>query len=814
MHKLALALILTLVSASVGLAEEGAGRIVGRVTDAEDIGLGGIHVTIDETGAVTRTNTRGEFAFEGLVDGTYSLTFAFLDNTVTRADVVVEAGSITRVDQQVDWKILPDETVIVTAPSRKEERIVEAPAAVSIIAEDEIARDATHNQVPKLLEFTPGMTINQNDLYEFVPNARGFANALSRRVAVLVDGRDTTDPFVGAPEWATIAGPLDDLYQVEMLRGPTSALYGANATTGLMSLVTRAPRYSQGGQLRLTFGELDTRQADFRWAGALGGDWYMRAVASGYRSDYFAKSRLDGVEYSKPCTTPGEIECLPLDSIPLVEDGIEIVTGGLRFDKYLSESSVLTFEGGGADYSGTVFVNAGGPRGQIIDVKRPWARFNYNTKHWNVLGYYNGRESESRNITTGAPFELEADNFKIEAQTNWDFASDRIRLIAGASYLEEGVETAALREPVDIDEQALFAQVDWNASRDVKLVVAARWDDSTLHDPQVSPKAAVVWNVVPEHTLRFTYNEAFQVPTYVEYLLYIALGSVSLTDLETGICEPANVSCGLGDTPLVILGNEGLPLEETTSFEIGYNGVLWNKALLTIELYRAKNENFTTTFLPQRGTPIGQVNKNLGPWQGPPDSESTAIDPADCPVAVPSGSSVADCVRATADADYPTWQLTTPYGENIFAFLSVTTFGEVDTEGVDIGLVYYPARRWKLSAGYSWFDFEIVGSSPGLDTILFPNMPENKAFVSLLYDARRWDAGLSWRWSDEFIWANGLTFGTVESYAKTDLVANYGIGKHWRVGLNVANLFDSRHWETFGGSLLRRRALVYGTFFW
>ena len=56
-------------------------------------------------------------------------------------------------------------------------------------------------------------------------------------------------------------------------------------------------------------------------------------------------------------------------------------------------------------------MNAGGPRGQIIDVKRPWARFNYNPQHWNVLGYYNGRESESRNITTGAPFELDADTF-------------------------------------------------------------------------------------------------------------------------------------------------------------------------------------------------------------------------------------------------------------------------------------------------------------------------------------------------------------------------------------------------------------------
>ncbi len=68
-----------------------------------------------------------------------------------------------------------------------------------------------------------------------------------------------------------------------------------------------------------------------------------------------------------------------------------------------------------------------------------------------------------------------------------------------------------LFEPVDSDSQAVFAQLDVQAHDKVKLVFAGRWDDSSLHDSQVSPKASLVYKVNPNHTLRLTYNEAFQV---------------------------------------------------------------------------------------------------------------------------------------------------------------------------------------------------------------------------------------------------------------------------------------------------------------
>jgi outer membrane receptor protein involved in Fe transport len=54
----------------------------------------------------------------------------------------------------------------------------------------------------------------------------------------------------------------------------------------------------------------------------------------------------------------------------------------------------------------------------------------------------------------------------------------------------------------------------------------------------------------------------------------------------------------------------------------------------------------------------------------------------------------------------------------------------------------------------------------------------------------------------------------VESYTTVDLTGNYAINDMWNVGVNVSNLFDSKHWEAFGGDLLGRRALVYVLFGW
>ena len=75
------------------------------------------------------------------------------------------------------------------------------------------------------------------------------------------------------------------------------------------------------------------------------------------------------------------------------------------------------------------------------------------------------------------------------------------------------------------------------------------------------------------------------------------------------------------------------------------------------------------------------------------------------------------------------------------------------------------------------------------------------------YENRRLNASADFRWVDGFRWSDGFFLGNVESYSTVDIAAAYPLSSHVSVILNVTNLFDDRHWETFGGALLRRRAL-------
>jgi iron complex outermembrane receptor protein len=774
-----------------------------------------VGVEIEGTSAFDLTDDNGRFEFTSVRTGTYALVFTLLDNSLTRPDVTVSARTRTTVDQEVDWQVAFADTVTVYGVSRRRERIVEAPAAVTTIPEQQLERQAAHGLVPKTFEFTPGVDITQINLAEFLVNTRGFNGALNRRVPVLVDGRDLTDPFIGAMEWPSVSYAIDDYAELDLVRGPTSALYGANATSGIINIATRQPRESQGGMVRLAAGELDSVNAELRWAGSLGNGWYTKVSGGRRTSRGYSESRNETTEYSRFCESPTDFDCLQKENIPLFKDGIDIDFGFLRFDKYLSNGSLLTFEGGTTDYGGTVFISIPG-RGQIDNVQRPWARFNFTSEHWNVLAYYSERDAEAKNLVSTNPFLMNADNFKIEFQTNRNFLNNRVRFVGGGSFFRENVDSNLLLEPVRTDEEALFAQLDWTASRYLKLVGGLRWDNSTLYEFRVSPKAAAVVSVNPGNSFRLTYTQGYQLPTYGEYFINIPLAPVDLNGLNQICIDEAGVDCGLGGgTPSLLSGNESLDVEQVETIEVGYKGILGTKAVLTLDLYENKNDNFVTTFLPQLHPVLGPVNPNFGPWVGPSAAESTPIDPADCPTAgFPSGLTVADCVRAGAAEMLGLAQLTNKDADSIVLLLSNTNFGEVETRGADVGFNYLFIKELRLAATYSWFDFDIVEDVPGLEDLLLPNAPENKASLGLDYTTERWNGFLRARWVDEFPWINATYGGVVESFTTADLNFNYRLNQNWQFGLNIANVTDEQHWEAFGGDLIGRRALASATFYW
>ena len=105
-------------------------------------------------------------------------------------------------------------------------------------------------------------------------------------------------------------------------------------------------------------------------------------------------------------------------------------------------------------------------------------------------------------------------------------------------------------------------------------------------------------------------------------------------------------------------------------------------------------------------------------------------------------------------------------------------------------------------------DWESKDPDSPLADQLLPNTPENKLAAGIAYSTAKWDAAFDVRWVDEFRWSVGAFKGNVLAYATADVRGNYNFTEHFGVGVNVANFFDEEHWESFGGDLLGRRALV------
>jgi len=880
------ALVLVLVGCAgldtAAQAPTGGVPVMGKVlAKSSGKGIQGVVVLVSELQLTDETDSQGRFRILNVPPGTYHLVLTLGGDTSIQ-DLVVPPEGTTDAVFQVDWTY---EEVRVVAEELAT-KVVDAPAAVTAIHAEEIQQQASQGQVPKILEFTPGAEVTQSGLYDFNFNTRGFNSSLNRRVSTYIDGRDVGVVLLGAQEWAAISGGLDDIASLEFVRGPSAALYGANASSGVVNITTKPPKNSSGGLARFTGGELATVGLDVRHAAELGNGWWGKLLAGFKDSGDFTVSRNPDEtrepEYAetapssvslsagKPvgfCLLVGESDCLPAERTLIREQDDAIRFGALRLDKYFDNGSLFTIETGASVIKGPVFQTGIG-RVQNLRSTRPFYRLNWSNDRWNVLGHYTSRDGDQVNLVQ----ELRSDyqlitqeqRYGVEGQGKWTFGGTRGRLVAGGSYTKEHVDSknpdtgkqTVLFEPMNSHREALFSQLDWQLTDRIKLVGAGRVDWSTLHDTQFSPKAAVVYNLNQSNSLRLTYNRAFQVANYSEFFLHTPIASFPIGGFVRTICHaplpwmpPEGVDCGIeGDyVPILAVGNDDLNLEKTEAWELGYSGVLAQRVYVTLDYYRAKNKDFITDLVPQVGTVLGNlegcvdvagnpstdprecpINNDYKAWVGPEEAETTYLIPPNLLPGLPEGLTVAQALRNAVDNSVGGNTLGFRLGQDlngdpVVVGRTYTNVGQVDTQGIDVGIQYFITPSLNIQASYSWFDFTIV--DPDLSTgdpeeaaqiedILLPNTPEHKGSLGISLNRKRWSVSLSGRWVQHFRWSAGVFQGDVPDYSTYDLAGSFRINKWMGVGGNVANLRDSVHRQTFGGDLIRRRALAYLTLAW
>lgn len=848
------------VAMPISAQERASATVTGTVTRKSDGSrLAAVSVTVRGTAASAVTGTDGRFVLQRVPEGPQTLLFRWLGYQPQEASVQVAAGGTHTVDVALEAHPITLGEVVVEGASRAPERVVEAPAAVAVIDPVVSRSVSVTGQIPLALATAPGVDVVQSGMNDFNLNARGYNSTLNRRVLVIQDSRDLSIAFLGAQEWNGMSLPLEDLGRIEVVRGPGSALYGANAFAGVVNIITPTAREVVGTKVTLAGGELSTLRADVRHAGLLSAGRLGYRVNLGYnRSDTWTRSRTardssdfraEYAEGTEAPITPVSPEVRPLkgqDTVAVTRaatgDRDDLVNryGAARLDYYADNGAVGTVEGGATQVENEVFVTGIG-RVQVLKGFKPWSRLAWVAPQYNVTAWYTGRDTKEPqySLASGAGLIEHSAIFHVEGQYHHGFAGDAGRFVLGASFRQYNVNTdSTLMAPQDDDRSdsyySTYGQVEYKLLPTLRAVVAGRFDDGDLFDGQFSPKAALVYSPNARHAVRVTVNRAFQTPNYSELFLRARAGAptASPATLETGLegyfatiranfgadpnlpATPVNLPWNFSPlTQPFALGNANLDVEKVTGWEVGYKGSLTNRLYASLDLYQNRLANFVTDLLPgvnpaypayqltDGGTNIPQTLTDLDAYlasQGLPSTHPLRA-------AIPQ---LRGGYNGLNGALVNTGLLATlPNGERAIV-VSYANAGTVTERGAELAVGYHLTDELRAEGSYTFFDFDPPEGSLAGDQLL-PNTPKHKGTLNVQYSgAQGLDLGVMLRRQTAFTWAAGVFSGVVDWSQTVNVNAGYRVGNNLRVHAIATNVLDQKRFHLYGGSVIGRRVIA------
>lgn len=745
------------------------------------------------------------------------------DTTVRNVNVL--EGTTTDLIVEVTAQDYRSQDVVVYGASKRLEKITETPAAVTILNEQEIQQKARGNQLGAALEGLTGVDIVRNGATDFNVNTRGFNNSTNRRLLVLVDGRDVSLQQIGAVEWNSFASSLNDVAAIELVRGPAASLYGANAFNGVLSIRTKSPKESVGTEVSLLGGDYNTMRGDVRHAGLLG-DLSYKVTLGHSRSLNLAQNRTDSAsivsEYPSLWPATRELNALSFD------DRQTFATyGTVRMDYDVTPSSVLTGEVGYSQFGNEVML-AGSGRIHVPQSEKPFARLAYHSDDVHIQTSYNARRTvDTMRILAAPPGTIILDDsydLSVDAQYNGTVVNDIEYVVGGqAQYMSIASDNTVFpNEPILARTAGIYGQITAKPLSAVTVVATARVDVANIFPTQFSPRMAVLYSPLENHTVRASIGRSFQRANFSElfrrYTFRPALNDqgrpVNFRPVNTRINDTLssltgsqqNVDLGLFSTsitsptdprgiqPMALgVGNRDLNVEENVGYEFGYTASLTPRLRVGVDVYYNRLRNFISGFLPG-------VNENYAMW-----TSATVL-----PENLRQYSSLVDSIVYAALSPQDRPRFTTEGGTAAFV-VSNTNLGLVEQFGVEIDVRYSLLAELELSANYSYYRANLLEArtnNPFLatgDMLLSPNTSPHRVNLALSYNAPlEWDASIQLRYVEGFAWLAGDFRGFVPSYAVVNINAGYFVTDAIRAGLVVTNLFDRRHYQVYGGSIIPR----------
>ena len=671
-----------------------------------------------------------------------------------------------------------EETVVVSA-SRTEEKLVNAPATMTVIGSNTIQSAPTQN-FAELLRTVPGLNITQVSARDINVTSRGATGTLATGQLALLDGRSLYQDFFGFVMWDFLPVNLNEIRQVEVIRGPASAVWGANALNGVVNVITKSPREMQGTTAVLGVGGFDRKTAisdegagtmfyiSGTHAQAVNDRVAFKLSAGGYTQDPYA--RPSG---AIPCDRAEVCIATRLAYPGYSNQGTTQPKFDARVDYDYADGAKLVFSGGVAGTDGIMHTGIGPfdiNRGSVMG----YGKMNYSRGGFRAGFFTNILNGDAANLLTRTPsnepigFDFLTRTFDFEASNVQAFQQKHV-VTYGGNLRFNTFDLSLAPDAENRIEGGGYVQDEIFLAEKFRLVAGARLDRfDYIHDVVFSPRVAFLFKPMADQTVRVSYNRAYRSPSVINNFLNVTIAEpVNLTPFAA--LNPA-VAGRIYPLPIRSVGNTELTETSVDAYELSYTGVVANgRALVSAAFYvnRAKDDIFFTEVRTARYTAAN-----------PPPGWAFGLLPPQVIAAVPGGS-------------FP-------------ALFTYQNFGRTTQKGLELGLNSRVNENVGVFANYSYQ----AEPTANFDLVELNLPAKNRFNVGFNFTRGRFLGDLTVSYSDSAFWQDVLDTryaGTTDSYT----LVNGGIGVKWlnnRVTTSVkgTNLGNQEIQQHIFGDIIKR----------
>ena len=430
----------------------------------------------------------------------------------------------------------------VTSVSRKSESLSSASAAVYVVTQDEIRRSGV-TALPEALRLAPGLNVARANSRQWAISSRGFNDVFANKLLVLMDGRTLYTPLFSGVFWEEADTVLEDVDRIEVIRGPGATLWGANAVNGVINIITKSAKETQGVLISGGGGLEERGFGTVRYGIRAGENLYLRA-------------------YGKYVNRDASVQPSAVDA----NDAWWASQGGFRLDWEPRAADTLTVQG---DYysnesGGKVYRHSYGPVGVFP------SGFRAMTEGGNALARWTHRFSEDSEMAWQAFYDRTDRGFgiarEIRGTADVDVqhrfrAGSRHEIVWGGGYRYsgdaiDGTEDFSLRDPsVGLQLFSAFVQDEVALASDhLRLTFGSKIEHNDFTGFELQPSGRITWMPHEHHTVWGAISRAVRTPSRVE------------RDLRSFV-EPFPLVPGV----LVLTeGNPEFRSEELLAYEVGY----------------------------------------------------------------------------------------------------------------------------------------------------------------------------------------------------------------------------------------------------